>query len=54
MKPLSIAQKNDLARTTFIGCRVVVSAALTQSPKKEDVLTAAREFKDFTPANDPH
>lgn len=54
MRPLTIAQKNDLARTTFIGCRVVVSEALSQSPKKGDVLTAVREFNDFTPANDPH
>ena len=54
MKSLTIAQKNDLARTTFIGCRVTLSEALQLSPKKDDVLTAVREFNSFTAGNDPH
>jgi hypothetical protein len=53
LKKLTVAQKNDLARTTFIGCRVILSEALRESTKKEDVLTAVREFNSFTPANDP-
>jgi hypothetical protein len=54
MTGYTIAQKNDLARTTFFNCRVVVSEALSRSPKKEDVITAVREFNAFTPDNDPH
>lgn len=54
MKKLTVAQRNDLARTTFFNCRVVVSEALSRSPKKEEVITAVREFNAFTPANDPH
>lgn len=54
MKKLTIAQKNDVYRTTFIGCKVQVTEALSQSPKKEDVITAVREFSAFTPENDPH
>ncbi len=50
----TIARKNDLARQTFIGCRVNVTAALNASSKKEDVITAVRSFSDFTPQNDPH
>ncbi len=50
----TIAQKNDLYRQTFIGCRVNITHALNASPKKEDVITAVRSFNAFTPQNDPH
>lgn len=54
MKKNPIAVKNDLFRTTFFGCRVVVSESLHRSPKKEGVLTAVRSFNDFNKDNDPY
>lgn len=53
MKPNAIAAKNDLLRKT-LGCRVVVTAALHHSPKKDAVVAAVREFDAFTPDNDPY
>lgn len=54
MKLSAIAAKNDLLRKTFIGCRVVVTAALHHSPKKDAVIVAVREFNAFNRDNDPY
>lgn len=51
-----IAYKNDLCRTTFLFCKVVLTRGVADSPDREDVITAVREFDEskFTPDNDPH
>ncbi len=51
-----IKLKNDLLRTTFLpfAGRVVLTQGVYTHPKKQEVITAVREFKDFTPDNDPH
>lgn len=54
MKLSPTAKKNDLLRSTFIGCRVVVSEALHRSSKKEDVISAVRSFNEFNKDNDPY
>jgi hypothetical protein len=55
-KPEDIARKNDLCRTTFLFCKVVLTRGVADSPDREDVITAVREFDEskFTPDNDPH
>lgn len=52
--PAKIARKNDLCRGTFMFCKVVMTEGVAHSPNKEDVITAVREFNNFTPDNDPH
>jgi len=51
-----IARKNDLCRTTFLLCRVVMKEGVALSPDREEVLSAVRSFssKQFTLGNDPH
>lgn len=52
--PMKIARKNDLCRTTFLFCKVLLTREVSNSPDKEDIITAVREFNRFTPDNDPH
>jgi hypothetical protein len=54
MSSKEVARKNDLMRSTFIGCRVVMTKAVSEAPNKEDVLSAVRNFKEFTRDNNPH
>jgi hypothetical protein len=54
MSSKEIARKNDLMRSTFIGCRLVMTKAVSEAPNKDDVLSAVRNFKDFTRDNNPH
>lgn len=46
---------NDLLRTTFLpfAGRVVLTHGVHTHPNKEEAITAVREFKDFSPDNDP-
>ncbi|MBI1290190.1 DUF3768 domain-containing protein [bacterium] len=53
---VQIADLNDLLRTTFLTGKVVFTqgiAALSEGDRAA-VLTAVREFRDFTPDNDPN
>lgn len=47
---------NDLFRITFIGGKVMMTqgVAALPEPVKSQVLSAVREFRDFTEDNDPH
>lgn len=49
-----IAELNDLLRTTFLAGRVMITAGVSMHPRKEEVMTAVREFNAFTEGNDPH
>lgn len=55
-KKREIREGNDLLRTTFspfLG-KVVMTEGVANSPLKDDVLTAVREFYQFDGGNDPH
>jgi hypothetical protein len=54
MSAAEIAKKNDLMRSTFIGCRVVMTSTVSEAPNREDILEAVRGFNMFTPDNDPY
>lgn len=60
MRPLmddrtkTIRTLNDLARTTFLGCRVMVTAGVKEMDDLEAVLTKVRTFDAFSEDNDPH
>lgn len=49
-----IAHKNDLMRSTFIGCRVVMTRTVSEAPNREEILSAVRKFNAFTSDNNPH
>lgn len=53
--PSPIARINDAFRTTFTGGRVMMTAGINALPDqtKANVLTAVRQFSDFTEDNDP-
>jgi hypothetical protein len=51
-----IAHLNDLLRTTFMGGRVMMTAAVSALPEhtRANILTAVRNFANFNKDNDPH
>jgi len=51
-----IAALNDLARKTFLGCRVMLTQGIQNMPEslRFEVLQQVRGFEDFTPDNDPY
>jgi hypothetical protein len=51
-----IADANDLLRGTFMTGRVALTQGVSNLPDetRERVLTAVRQFSEFTPDNDPH
>lgn len=51
-----IADLNDLLRTTFLTGKVVMTEGIRalDDETRADILTRVREFRDFTPDNDPH
>lgn len=55
-KSALIRMLNDRLRTTFMGGRVMMSAAVNALPDdaKAKVLSAVREFNDFNADNDPY
>ncbi|MGE4130136.1 MAG: DUF3768 domain-containing protein [Bdellovibrionales bacterium] len=54
MKNTSIAQKNDLLRKSFSGCRVMLTAGVADSEKQTQILDAVKSFHQFTEDNDPY
>ena len=53
----TIIKINDTLRTTFFtfgGHKVVLTPGISESPDKEDIITAVREFNSFDLFNDPH
>lgn len=49
-----IAAKNDLCRTTFFFCKVLLTKGVANSSDKEAIITGVREFNNFNPDNDPY
>ena len=51
-----IAKLNDHARHTFEGCRVFVTQGVLEMDPEDVgfILKEVRDFRDFTPANDPY
>lgn len=50
----TIRKLNDLARTTFIGCRILVTAEVRGLDDLGAVLAKVRAFDAFSEDNDPH
>ena len=55
-KSREIAALNDLARQTFMFCRVVLSQGLMSLEEHDlqEVISLVRSFTDFTKDNDPY
>ena len=53
---IEIARLNDQVRTTFRGGSVHMTAGIGALPEtcRQRVFEAVRQFRDFTPDNDPH
>ncbi len=55
MTAARIAELNDAARTSFIGCRIVITQGIATSIADLDALyDAVRAFNDFNSRNDPY
>ena len=54
MSKETIARKNDLFRTTFMGGRVLLTEGVRESKALDEILTAVRAFNTFTSDNDPY
>lgn len=55
MTAARIAELNDAARTSFNGCRVVITQGIATTIADLDVLYAkVRAFNEFTERNDPY
>ena len=54
MSKETIARKNDLFRTTFMGGRVLLTQGVRESKALDEILTTVRAFNTFTPDNDPY
>lgn len=48
-----LARLNDEARSTFSGCRVVVTPGIAALGKDQEILALVRTFSNFSPNNDP-
>lgn len=53
---LAIQRLNDLLRNTLLPAfgRVVLAPLMSQHPRLEEVITAVRNFNEFTEGNDPY
>jgi len=51
-----IARLNDQLRATFLTGKVVMTEGIAALPayKRVEIATRVRDFRDFTPDNDPH
>ena len=54
MTAARIAELNDAARTSFLGCRVVVTQGVAAMDDLDAIYTKVRAFNDFTERNDPY
>ena len=50
----TIRTLNDLARTTFLGCRVIITAVVRELGNLDAILTKVRTFDAFSEDNDPY
>jgi hypothetical protein len=49
-----IRNLNDLARTTFLGCRLMITSGIRAMEGLDAVLGKVRNFDDFSEDNDPY
>ena len=49
-----IAELNDAARTSFIGCRVVIPKGVAAMEDLDGLYAKVRTFNEFTERNDPY
>lgn len=49
-----IAEINDAARTSFIGCRVVITQGIAAMADLHGLYAKVRAFNEFTDRNDPY
>ena len=54
MTAARIAALNDAARTSFIGCRVVITQGIAAMDDLDGLYAKVRSFNDFTERNDPY
>lgn len=54
MTAARIAELNDAARTSFIGCRVVITSGIAAMEDLDAVYAKVRAFTDFSARNDPY
>lgn len=54
MSAAKIAALNDEARTSFIGCRVVLTRGAAGIMDVDGACAKVRRFTDFNASNDPH
>jgi len=54
MTAARIAELNDAARTSFIGCRVVITQGVAGMDDLDGLYAKVRAFNEFTERNDPY
>lgn len=54
MTAAQIAELNDAARSSFIGCRVVITKGIAAMDDLDGLYSKIRAFNDFTERNDPY
>ena len=54
MTAARIAQLNDAARTSFLGCRVVITQGIAAIADLDGLYAKVRAFDEFTARNDPY
>lgn len=54
MSAVRIAELNDAARTSFIGCRVVITKGIAAMDDLDGLYAKIRAFDDFNERNDPY
>ena len=54
MTAAKIAALNDAARTSFIGCRVVITPGIAAMDDLDAIMAKVRTFAEFTDRNDPY
>lgn len=54
MTAARIAELNDAARTSFIGCRVVITRGIAAIDDLDGLYAKVRSFAEFTERNDPY
>lgn len=51
---MTITEKNDATRKTFLGCRLILTRSVADSPDLEKIIMSVQKFDDFSDDNDPH
>jgi hypothetical protein len=54
MTAAKIAALNDAARSSFIGCRVVITQGISTMDNLDGLYTKVQAFTAFTDSNDPY